>query len=78
MEEVELTFCISVRGRSKSVGRGRFLTTDRPVDFDQPTVKTTVLRPIFLQISRNVTSKKSIIKPIFAQIRYVNHISLEY
>ena len=23
----------SVRGRSKSVGRGRFLTTDRPVDF---------------------------------------------
>ena len=34
----------SVRGRSKSVGRGRFLTTDRPVDFDRPTVKPTVYR----------------------------------
>ena len=27
----------SVRGRSKSVGRGRFLATDRPVDFVRPT-----------------------------------------
>ena len=33
----------SVRGRSKSVGRGRFLATDRPVGFERPTVKTTVI-----------------------------------
>ena len=39
---------LSVRGRLKSVGRGRFLTTDRPVDF-----KSTDRKRPLIQFSRN-------------------------
>ena len=62
----------SVRGRSRSVGRGRFLTTDRPADFDRPTDRKIDRNVIFsVFFPRSDLKNGSQLSPSFAQIRYI-------